>query len=237
MDIKINNLRKSYDQVVLDDISLNISSYKSIAIIGQSGCGKSTLLRMMTGIEEVDSGKIEFNKHELGIGDIRAYQKSISMVFQKHNLFPHLTLKDNITMILDKIYKMDNQLADKKAVDLLSSLQLEDHMHKKPDQVSGGQAQRASIARALATDPEIIFMDEPTAALDPILTREVLESVKALKSSGTQFVFVTHELGFAREFADYVVFMEEGKIVEEGPHILQRPSSDVLKHFLENERG
>ena len=237
MDIKINHLVKAYDQIVLDHISLNVSSYKSLAIIGQSGCGKSTLLRMMTGIEKSDGGKIEINKHDLGIEEISSYQKSISMVFQKHNLFPHLTLKDNITLILNKIHKMGKEEADQRAVDLFKRLQLEAHMHKKPDQVSGGQAQRASIARALSTEPEIIFMDEPTAALDPILTKEVLETVKNLKANGTQFVFVTHELNFARQFADYVVFMDKGKIVEEGPDILFQPSTDALKLFLENERG
>jgi len=236
MDIKIKQLMKSYDQNVLNNINLNLSDCKAVAIIGKSGCGKSTLLRLMTGIEQSDSGEIEINNHHLGKEDLRVYQKSISMVFQKHNLFPHLSLLKNITLILDRVHKMDTEVAIKKAEDLLTSLQLKDQMHKRPDQVSGGQAQRASIARALATDPEIVFMDEPTAALDPILTKEVLEAVKTLKSRGTQFAFVTHELSFARQFADYVVYIDNGKIVEEGPDILDNPSTEALKLFLENER-
>jgi len=238
MHIKLENISKRYDVDVLKNISIDIDGYKTVAIIGKSGCGKSTLLRMMTGIESPDSGQIVMNNKEVGKENMRAYQDDISLVFQQHNLFPHLTLLQNITIILDKVKRISSEESEEIATKLLKQLHLGNELYKRPRFVSGGQAQRASIARALATDPKIVFMDEPTAALDPILTKEVLDAVLDLKETGTKFVFVTHELSFVKRFAEYVIFMDEGNILEEGPvAILNNPKTEDLKQFLQNERG
>lgn len=238
MNIKLKNVSKSYEKKVIKKLSLDLEGFNTVAIIGKSGCGKSTLLRLMTGIESFDSGNIVINNHDLGNKSIRTYQEQIGIVFQQHNLFPHLTLLQNITMILEKTRRMSSEEADEIANSLLNQLHLEDEKHKKPKFVSGGQAQRASIARALATKPEIVFMDEPTAALDPILTKEVLDAIRILKEKGTEFVFVTHEINFVRQFAEYIIFMDEGEIIEEGRiDILDNPVSEKLQLFLENERS
>lgn len=237
MNIKINNLIKNYERNVLKSLNIEVDGYHSIAIIGKSGCGKSTLLRLLTGIEACDSGKMMVNDQEIIYGDARAYQDKISMVFQQHNLFPHLSLMKNITLILEKRRKVSKEEACERAEVLLTQLHLKEEMHKRPKFISGGQAQRASIARALATNPEIIFMDEPTAALDPILSKEVLDEVLKLKNTGTEFIFVTHELSFVKNFADYVIFIDDGEIEEHGPvEIMQNPKTKKLQEFLEHER-
>ena len=160
----------------------------------------------------------------------------IGYVFQKHNLFPHLSIKENIVLILNKIKKMPRWEAESMAETMLKKVLLEEEMDKKPSEVSGGQAQRASIARALATDPQIIFLDEPTAALDPILTGEVLRVIQELKGSGKDFIFVTHELKFLKNFADYILFMDKGQIVEQGlAECLENPKTELLKKFVEGE--
>lgn len=233
MKIAIRNLTKTYEsQTVLDDISLDIVGMGTIGIIGESGCGKSTLLRQLSGIEDADSGTIVIN----GVSPIKEkekFQKGIGYVFQKHNLFPHLSLKENIALILRKSKNMDKKSAELKALALLKKLHIENERDKKPSQVSGGQAQRCSIARALATEPELIFLDEPTAALDPILTSEVLKAVTELKKEGIKFIFVTHEIAFLREFADYFVFLKNGKICEHGEvSFLQNPRTEDLREFL-----
>lgn len=236
MKIQLRGIRKSYNKEVLKGIDLDLSGYESIAIIGLSGCGKSTLLRLLAGMESPDQGAIQINGMTVNEASRKAYQRQIGMVFQQHNLFSHLSLLQNITLILEKIRGYSKGQAEKIGKDLLSQLHLKDEMHKRPSTVSGGQAQRAAIARALSTDPDLIFMDEPTAALDPILTREVLEAVRALKNSGKAFVFVTHELPFVRDFADYVLFMEDGSIVERGESsILNAPKTEALSAFLQAE--
>ena len=237
MDLMIKELRKSYDRPVLKGINLDLNGYKSIGIIGKSGCGKSTLLRLLSGIEAGCSGTISIDGMTLETKNIMEYHKRISMIFQEHNLFPHLSLLRNITLILEKARGMDRTEADRKGRELLILLHLEEEMDKKPHTVSGGQAQRASIARALSTDPELIFMDEPTAALDPILTKEVLDAVLSLRNLGKNFMFVTHEIRFVRYFADYVLFMDEGVIKEQGTvDILTSPQSRELAEFLAHER-
>ena len=210
MRIVLNNVCKSYDgKSVLTNIKLNIEKASSIGIIGESGCGKSTLLRQIAGIENPDRGEILVD----GISPIKdkiAFQSEIGYVFQKHNLFPHLTIRENIMLILEKIRKADKRKASEITDNVLKQLHIKNIAEQYPSQVSGGQAQRASIARALATDPKWIFLDEPTAALDPVLTNEVLKSVIELKKGGRNFFFVTHELSFLKEFADYVIFMKHG---------------------------
>ncbi len=234
MNFKIENIEKYYgDLKVLDNISLEINGVSTIGIIGESGCGKSTLLRLLAGIEDTHSGSILINDLSPMI-DRKNFQSQIGYVFQKHNLFPHLTIRENIALILEKIKHIDHSTAEEKIQTVLKKLRIEDQGDKKPSQVSGGQAQRGSIARALATDPQLIFLDEPTAALDPILTREVLKSVQELKNTGIEFIFVTHEIQFLKDFADYVIFMDKGVIVEHGtPIILNNPQSQKLKEFLD----
>ncbi len=234
MKIKINNLVKSYEKTVLNNISLNVEDHNSIAIIGKSGCGKSTLLRMLTGIEKFDEGEIYIDDFKINEANKKQFQKEIGVVFQTHNLFPHLSVLENITIILERTRGVEKEVAKTKAIEILEKLELKDQLYKKPSEISGGQAQRASIARALVTDSKYVFLDEPTASLDPLLTYEVLESIKTLKNSGIKFIFVTHEINFVKQFADYVIFMDEGEIIEQGsPTILDSPKSQELKTFTD----
>ncbi len=237
MEISIKNLTKTYgDEMVLDNISFEIKGRRAVGIIGESGCGKTTLLRILSGIEPPNSGEVEINGVS-PIGNIKEFRNKIGVVFQKHNLFPHLTIKQNITIILHRIKKLSSKKSDKKAEELLAKLFIENEADKKPSEVSGGQAQRASIARALATDPELIFLDEPTAALDPLLTDEVLKAVTQLKQDGRNFIFVTHEISFLKEFADYIIFLKNGKICESGAaECLVNPTTDELAEFLKIQK-
>lgn len=234
MKIHINQLSHTYDVEVLSQLSLDLEGYKSVAIIGVSGSGKSTLIRILSGLEKPTSGNIKINDHDVN-EDL--YRKKIGFVFQNHNLFPHLTLKQNITLVLEKTRGYEKEEANLIAEQYLTMLHLEDQLHKLPKNVSGGQAQRASIARALSINPDIIFLDEPTSSLDPILTDEVLRAVEELKDLGKDFIFVTHVMGFVRDFADYVVFMDKGKIIEQGPPmILDQPKTTELQAFMKKVR-
>lgn len=233
MKIKISNLTHKYkNQVVINELSINLENASSIGIIGASGCGKSTLMRLLAGIENQTFGEIFINDLSPQ-NDKKIFQSKIGYVFQKHNLFPHLTIFENLMLIMEKIKKNSEKDALLRVNELLVQFKIENEAHKKPSEISGGQAQRASIARAILTKPEVIFLDEPTASLDPILTKEVLNSVKELKKSGNEFVFITHEMDFLKEFADYVIFMEKGKIIECGDiEILNNPKTEKLKQFL-----
>lgn len=234
MNIYLEKLSHIYDVEVLSDLSLSLDGHKSVAIIGVSGSGKSTLIRLMSGLEKPSSGIIKINGHDVGEED---YRKKIGFVFQNHNLFPHLSLKQNITLVLEKTRGFEKEEASAIAEKYLGMLHLEDQLHKLPKNVSGGQAQRASIARALSINPDIIFLDEPTSSLDPILTDEVLRAVEELKGLGKDFIFVTHVMGFVRDFADYVIFMDKGKIVEQGlPSILDHPQTKELYEFMRKVR-
>jgi polar amino acid transport system ATP-binding protein len=234
MKLSIRGLTHTYDVDVINDLSLELDNYKSIALIGVSGSGKSTLLRIMSGLEQPTIGQVYIN--DLPVSD-PGYRKHVGFVFQHHNLFPHLTLKRNITLVLEKTRDLSKEDAEAMAVAQLTSLRLEDQMDKLPKNVSGGQAQRASLARALSLDPNVIFLDEPTSSLDPILTHEVLTAVEELRESGKQFIFVTHVMSFVRDFADYVIFMENGNIIEQGPvSILDHPSSQSLRAFMKKVR-
>lgn len=234
MKLSIRNLTHTYDVDVINNLSLELEGYKSIALIGVSGSGKSTLLRIMSGLEQASEGDVYINNKPVSDTE---YRKSIGFVFQQHNLFPHLTLKRNISLILEETRGKSKAEAEAIALNQLAALRLEDQVDKLPKNVSGGQAQRASLARALALDPEIIFLDEPTSSLDPILTYEVLSAVEELRDSGKQFIFVTHVMSFVKEFADYVVFMENGNIVEQGPvSILSEPKTTSLKEFMRKVR-
>lgn len=217
---------------MLENIEFSVENVASVGIIGSSGCGKSTLLRLLAGIEDPFSGDIWIN----GVSpskNKKELQEKISFVFQHHNLFPHLTIERNITLLLEKIKGIDKKTSFQRAEEVLEELFMVEHKDKLPSQVSGGQAQRASIARALSTNPEMIFLDEPTAALDPQLTYEVLQSVEKLKEKGIEFIFVTHEMKFLQKFADYFIYVQEGKIHEYGDiSILENPKTEELRHFL-----
>ncbi|MCF7926870.1 MAG: ATP-binding cassette domain-containing protein [Candidatus Izimaplasma sp.] len=234
MKIDIKNLSHTYDVEVLSDINFSLEDYTSVAIIGVSGSGKSTLIRMMSGLEKPTKGQISINGSDVNEPD---YKKSVGFVFQNHNLFPHLTLKKNITLVLEKTRGYSKEEADKIAEKNLALLHLGDQGDKLPKNVSGGQAQRASIARALSIDPDVIFLDEPTSSLDPILTHDVLHAVEELRDIGKHFIFITHQISFVKDFANYIIFMHEGKIVEHGkPEILDNPQHDSFKHFMKKVR-
>lgn len=235
MKLVIENLSHTYDVQVLNKLNFNIDKYKSIGIIGVSGSGKSTLIRILSGMEKPTSGTIKIN--DIDVIDNDAYKKNVGFVFQNHNLFPHLTLKKNITLVLEKTRNKTKDEAEEIATKYLSLMHLSDQVNKLPKNVSGGQAQRASIARALSVDPDIIFLDEPTASLDPILTNEVLTAVEELRDSGKEFVFVTHVMSFVKDFADYVIYMHDGHILEHGlPSILEEPKTIELKEFMRKVR-
>lgn len=230
MKINIQNLTHQYDVEVLKSLTFQLEGYRSIAIIGASGSGKSTLLRILSGLEKPSQGTITINDTNV---QEESYRKLVGFVFQNHNLFPHLTLERNISLILEKTRGYQKAKAIEIAKVYLTRVRLSDQMYKLPKNVSGGQAQRASIARAFSLDPEIVFLDEPTASLDPVLTHEVLQAVKEFKASGKSFIFVTHILSFVRDFADYVIFMDQGQIIEHGPiSLLEKPGTDALKNYM-----
>jgi len=230
MKLSLQNLTHTYDTDVCKNLNFKLEGYESIAIIGASGSGKSTLLRLLSGLEKPTQGTLMVNNY---LVNDPVYKRKIGFVFQQHNLFPHLTLERNISLILEKTRGVDPQEAKRIALESLSLVQLSDQTYKLPKNISGGQAQRASIARAFALNPELIFLDEPTSSLDPVLTYEVLTAVKDLRKLGKNFVFVTHVMSFVKEFADYVIFMDQGRIIEHGkPSILTNPTSPELQFFI-----
>jgi len=234
MELKIKHVSKYYGpKCVLDDIDIEVSNVQVLSLIGASGSGKSTLLRLIAGLEGFENGEIQVNGQIVGGAMLTQYQKNVGFVFQDHNLFSHLSVLENILLILDKVHKKSDDETRQKVIALLNQFGLKEHMDKLPHQISGGQSQRASIARALAIEPELILLDEPTSSLDPVLTYEVLEAIKKLSENEKDFIIVTHEIGFAGHIADYIIFMEDGKIVEHGNrNILKSPKTDNLKAFL-----
>ncbi len=238
MKLNLKSINKKFDNTdVLKNISLDLQNKNSVAIIGPSGGGKSTLLNILAGYIEADSGEVTINNHHLKNNEkfLKEYRKKVGIVFQAYNLFPHLTVLRNITLILEKVHSYSKKDANDKAVELLKQFQLEDQKDKKPGQLSGGQQQRLAIVRALSYDPEILFFDEPSAALDPALTSEVLDVIKELKDRNRDMIIVTHEMGFARQVADYILFIDNGRITEEGTpdEIFNNPKTEELKRFLD----
>ena len=219
--LEIKNLKKSFnDNVVLKDISLSVEKGEVLAIIGPSGSGKSTLLRCITDLEQEDSGVIQFDG-------------TFGLVFQNFNLFPHHSVMKNITNAPIKVQKRDKKEVFEHAHDLLNKMGLEDKEDAYPCELSGGQQQRVSIARALAMNPDILFFDEPTSALDPELTGEILDVIKELAAEHMTMVIVTHEMAFARNVADTIIFMDGGVIVEEGsPDEVFSSDNKRMKEFL-----
>ena len=217
--VRVNNLHKSFGRLeVLRGIDLEVREGEVVCLIGPSGSGKSTFLRCLNFLETPTSGEVEVDGHILtdGKADLNKIRENIGMVFQQFNLFPHLNVLDNITMAPLDRKKLDKAAAEQKARALLERVGLADKASVYPAQLSGGQQQRVTIARALAMDPDIMLFDEPTSALDPEMVGEVLAVMRQLADGGMTMVVVTHEMGFAREVADRVIFMDEGVIVEQG---------------------
>lgn len=233
----VKGIKKSYgDDVVLKSIDLTVNEGEVVCIIGPSGSGKSTLLRCLNGLEEVQAGEIEVNGQSLTSGDqdINKIRQEIGMVFQHFNLFPHLNILKNITIAPVELGRLTQEEADKKARGLLQTVGLADKEEAFPSSLSGGQQQRVAIARALAMNPSIMLFDEPTSALDPEMVGDVLAVMQELAREGMTMVVVTHEMGFAAEVADRVVFMDGGYIVEEDSpdKIFKNPSHERTQDFL-----
>ena len=235
--IKVKNLKKSYgDKVVLKDISTDIDDGSVVVLIGPSGSGKSTLLSCLNNLEEVDSGQIFYDDIELTSKtvDIDKMRQHIGMVFQHFNLFPHKTILDNITLAPVNLKLMSKEDAEKKGMELLKTMGLEEKASVYPSSLSGGQKQRVAIARALAMEPRVMLFDEATSALDPEMVGEVLNVMKDLAKEGMTMIVVTHEMGFAKEVADRVLFMEDGIIYEDGTpqEIFDNPKEKRTQEFL-----
>lgn len=249
MIVTAHNVKKNFNhRIVVDGISLEADEGDLVVLIGPSGCGKSTLLRCLNGLESIDDGRIQiFNTTLLSPRDIGqkifnqralAVRQKVGMVFQSFNLFPHLTIIDNLIVAQQVVLRVDKAQAELTALDLLRKVGLEDKHDFYPGEISGGQQQRAAIARALAMAPKVLLYDEPTSALDPTLVDEVLRVMKQLDKEGMTQIVVTHEMRFAREVADRIIYIEHGKIVEQGPpqQIFTNPQDErtrtFLKHFL-----
>ena len=233
--IRIENLTKSFgDNVVLRGISENIRQNEVVCVIGPSGSGKSTFLRCLNRLETPTEGEIYLDDVLIEDSNINAVRTKMGMVFQNFNLFPHKTVLDNITLAPVKVKKVAKSQAEAEAVELLAKVGLADKKDSSPDELSGGQKQRVAIARALAMKPEVMLFDEPTSALDPEMVGEVLEVMRELAVNGMTMVIVTHEMGFAREVANRVFFMDQGYIMEQGTpqQIFENPQNERTKSFL-----
>jgi glutamate transport system ATP-binding protein len=237
--VEIDHVKKSFgSNVVLDDVSLSINRGEAIVVAGVSGSGKSTMLRCINGLETVDSGDIRFDGRSIpqagkSIYDLRA---EIGMVFQQFNLFPHKTVLQNITLGPTEVKDVSDDEAKTRAEKLLERVGIPEKADQYPADLSGGQQQRVAIARALAMEPKLMLFDEPTSALDPEMIREVLDVMRDLARDGMTMVVVTHEMGFAREVCDRIVFIDEGKIVEEGPpeEFFKNAQSQRARDFVDN---
>ena len=239
-DLKVNvkDLNKSYgDNHVLKGINFSVKNNEVVVVIGPSGSGKSTLLRCLNKLEDPTSGSIEIDGVDISEPkvDIDKARENIGMVFQHFNLFNNLTVGENIKLAPTQLGKETSEEAQKTAKDLLETVGLSDKFDAMPASLSGGQKQRVAIARALAMNPDIMLLDEPTSALDPEMVGDVLAVMKKLAKDGMTMVVVTHEMGFAKEVADRVVFMDDGRVLEEGTpqQIFEEPSNERTKVFLE----
>jgi len=236
--IRIEGLRKSFgDLEVLRGIDLTVDDHEVVCLIGASGSGKSTLLRCIDLLEPVDAGRIWIEGDEVtGAGvDENAVRRRIGIVFQAFNLFPHMTVMRNVTLAQEKALDRDPTDARAKALELLTRFGLLEKADDYPDRLSGGQQQRVAIARALALDPDVMLLDEVTSALDPVLVAEVLDAIRELAAAGMTMVIATHEMGFARDVANRVAFLEEGTLLEVGPpaQIFSQPREEATRRFLD----
>lgn len=236
--IEVNKLNKSFgDLHVLKDISLTLKNKEVVCLIGASGSGKSTVLRCLNFLEMKDSGTVIIDEKEVDIkkDNLNKVRQKVGMVFQHFHLFPHKTVLENVMEAPVQVAKVEKEEAKKIALDLLAKVGLSDKENVYPEKLSGGQKQRVAIARALAMKPEVMLFDEPTSALDPELVGEVLKTMKELAEEGMTMMVVTHEMGFAQEVADRVIYMHDGKIVEEGPpeELFKNPKNQRTKDFLD----
>ncbi len=235
--IRVSSIEKTFgENHVLNGLSLSVNKGEVISVIGPSGCGKSTLVRSIVRLEEIDEGKIFFHGEDITSddADINKIRQKIGMVFQNFNLFPHMTVKENIMLAPVKLGIMDKVQASQKADELLERIGLSDKADQYPSRLSGGQQQRVAIIRALAMNPDVMLFDEPTSALDPEMVGEVLSLMKDLANSGMTMLVVTHEMGFARDVSDKVVFLNEGRVVEVNTpeEFFGNPKNARLKEFL-----
>lgn len=235
--IRVQNLQKNFGSLeVLKDISTTVQEKEVVCVIGPSGSGKSTFLRCLNQLEEVNAGKVTIGDMEVTspTADINKLRSEVGMVFQRFNLFPHMTVLDNIMLAPKHVKQTNQQENEEKALKLLAKVGLSEKRAEYPDRLSGGQQQRVAIARALAMDPKVMLFDEPTSALDPEMVGEVLQVMKEMAQEGMTMVVVTHEMGFAREVADRVIFMDGGYIVEEGTpaELFDHPKHERTKAFL-----
>lgn len=242
--IQFDNLEKSFGSLpVLQGISGYVDAGEVLSIIGSSGCGKSTLLRCLNRLETVDRGKIvvsdlEISKPQLSSRELKEVRSRIGMVFQQFNLFPHLSVLENLTLAPQQVLKISRSESKERAKYYLQEVGLADKAEMYPEQLSGGQRQRVAIARSLCMEPQIMLFDEPTSALDPELVGEVLAVMRRLAEEGMTMVVVTHEIQFARDVANRVMFLDQGRVVEEGlaREVLTNPNSDRLHTFLSRMR-
>ena len=235
--IELEHVDKFFgDFQALHDINLQVATKEVVVVIGPSGSGKSTMIRCINRLEEHDAGRIVVDGIELSndIRNIAEVRRETGMVFQSFNLFPHLSVLDNVTLAPRKVRKLPKAKAEELGMELLAQVKIPEQAQKYPGQLSGGQQQRVAIARALAMRPKVMLFDEPTSALDPEMINEVLDTMKDLAVGGMTMIVVTHEMGFAREVADRVVFMEAGQIVEVGTpeHFFTSPQEERTKRFL-----
>ena len=235
--IKVDGLEKAFGEVqVLKGIDLEIKKGEVVVIIGPSGCGKSTFLRTLNLLEEPTGGNIYFEGTDITAPktNINIHRKKIGMVFQQFNLFPHMTVLKNMTIAPMKLLNLSKAEAEERALKLLERVGLADRANSYPSQLSGGQKQRVAIVRALCMEPEVMLFDEPTSALDPEMVGEVLEVMKSLANDGMTMAIVTHEMGFAREVANRILFIDQGIIMEQGSpeEVFGNPQSPRLKDFL-----
>lgn len=237
--LQLEGLRKSFsNNVVLSDIDLAVAPHEVVCLIGSSGSGKSTLLRCINLLEDVDQGRISFFGEEINAAtvDVNRLRRQIGIVFQSFNLFPHMTVLQNLTLAPMRVLGKPRPQAEAEADALLRQFGLLDKRREYPDRLSGGQQQRAAIARALAMQPRLMLLDEVTSALDPELVAEVLSVIRSLAQSGMTMVIATHEMGFARDIANRVCFLDGGVILEQGPpdQIFRQPQQERTKQFLQS---
>jgi len=236
--VQLDNVRKSFgDNLVLDEVDLEIARGSAVVVAGPSGSGKSTMLRCINGLESIDSGTVRFDgrRVETTGREIYAIRAEIGMVFQQFNLFPHMSVLDNITLGPLEVAGISKEEGRERARALLERVGIPDKADDHPADLSGGQQQRVAIARALAVEPKLMLFDEPTSALDPEMIREVLDVMRDLAHDGMTMIVVTHEMGFAREVCDRIVFIDDGRIVEQGTpdEFFNHTTSDRAKEFVD----
>jgi polar amino acid transport system ATP-binding protein len=246
LNITIAHLHKSFLvhhrlKNLFDDLSFSITFQHVLALLGPSGGGKTTLLRILAGLEIPESGSLTVDGKNVRFDtkSLYHYRQKLGVVFQQQNLFPHLTALENVMLPLTVVQRLEHAVAKKKAEEILDQLQLSAHQHQKPHQLSGGQGQRVAIARALITRPQFLLFDEPTSSLDPEMKSEVLELIAQLRSFQIPLVLVTHEMEFAKKCADQVIYLANGKMIDQGAtkHFFSHPKTEELKRFLELTRG